>query len=827
VSGAEPAPRPGALAGVRVVELGEGVAAPLCGKLFADLGAEVVKVEPPQGDASRRVGPFASTDRDPETSALFLHCNTGKRGVVADLDTAKGRELVASLLRGADVLLDDHPPGWLEARGIVWEEVHERHPRLVLARITSYGLTGPRRDQPADELTLQHASGLANLLPQRAESIDRAPVRMGGFQASGHGALAAAVATLAALLGRDDQGGGRLVDVSLQETLVAMISPYVTSQRYQGTTWNRVPDRPPAMGRLPTRDGWVVLNATDDHHFGKLRELMGNPEWSAGDQWLSLAYRARHLMEIAPRIEAWVREQGKHELHEAAGRRGIPIGPVLDAAEVLASAQYAARDYFVELEHERAGRLRYAGWPFGMGATPAGPHRAAPRLGEHQREVEEEMARPHPRPLSQGERGVGAAVGGSVLPLSGLRVLELCWVWAGPYAGLLLASLGAEVIRVEGHQRSDLMRRTVVWPLPEPKPIPVPSAQGMAFNSVNMSKRSVTLDLADPRGVELARRLAARSDVVVDNMRPGALDKIGLGYEDLRRIRPDLVVASSSGRGRGGPHSDFLGYAMVHHAIGGGAWLTGYADEPPSHSLGDVDLMNATALAAAILAALHHRSRTGEGQLIDYSQCEGVTMLVGDTILAAQRTGQPPGRLGNAHAEHAPHGVYRAWGVDRWVAISVTSDESFAHLAAAMGRPELARDPRFATSAARKQHEVELDAIVEAWTRARDRDAVVAELVAAGVVVAPSRDGRDLYADRHLRERGAFATVDHPELGPLELVGAPFRFGAEPLSMTVAPRLGEHSDVVLGELLGLGEEEIEELRRDGVVGPRPGAARGL
>jgi benzylsuccinate CoA-transferase BbsF subunit len=403
-------------------------------------------------------------------------------------------------------------------------------------------------------------------------------------------------------------------------------------------------------------------------------------------------------------------------------------------------------------------------------------------------------------------------------------VLELCWVWAGPYAGLLLASLGAEVIRVEGHQRSDLMRRTVVWPLPEPQPIPVPSAQGMAFNSVNMSKRSVTLDLADPRGVELARRLAARSDVVVDNMRSGALDKIGLGYDDLRLIRPDLVVASSSGRGRGGPHSDFLGYAMVHHAIGGGAWLTGYADEPPSHSLGDVDLMNATALAAAILAALHHRSRTGEGQLIDYSQCEGVTTLVGDTILAAQMTGQPPGRLGNAHAEHAPHGVYRTWGVDRWVAISVASDEELARLVEVIGQPELARDPRFATSAARKQHEVELDAIVEAWTHTRDRDVIVAELVAAGVVAAPSRDGRDLYADRHLRERGAFATVDHPELGPLELVGAPFRFGTEPLPMTVAPRLGEHSDVVLGELLGLGEEEIEELRREGVVGPKPGAA---
>jgi crotonobetainyl-CoA:carnitine CoA-transferase CaiB-like acyl-CoA transferase len=376
------------------------------------------------------------------------------------------------------------------------------------------------------------------------------------------------------------------------------------------------------------------------------------------------------------------------------------------------------------------------------------------------------------------------------------------------------------VLRVEGHQRSDLMRRTVVWPLAEPAPAAVPSAQGMAFNSVNLGKKSLTIDITQPRGAELVRKLAARSDVVVDNMRPGALDKVGLGYEDLQRVREDLVVASSSGRGRGGPHSDFLGYAMVHHAIGGGAWLTGYPDEPPSHSLGDVDLMNATALAVAILAAVHHRARTGQGQFIDYSQCEGVTSLLGETILGFQLTGELPGRLGNAHPERAPHGVYPAWGVDRWIAISAGEDESFARLANAIERPDLVHDERFASEAARKRHEAALDELISAWTRERDRDLMVDQLVAAGVVAAPSRDGRDLYADRHLRSRGAFLTVEHPELGPLQLVGPPFRFGETPLGLTAAPLLGEHTDAVLGELLELGEEEVAELRRDGVIGPK-------
>ena len=279
-------------------------------------------------------------------------------------------------------------------------------------------------------------------------------------------------------------------------------------------------------------------------------------------------------------------------------------------------------------------------------------------------------------------------------------------------------------------------------------------------------------------------------------------------------------MASSSGRGRGGPHSDFLGYALVHHAIGGGAYLTGYPDEPPSHSLGDVDLMNATTLAVAILAALHHRARSGEGQFIDYSQCEGVTALLGETLLGFQLTGELPQRIGNAHPDRAPHGVYRAWGVDRWIAISAGEDEAFARLASAIERPELVHDPRFATAAARKRNEAALDAILDAWTRERDRDVVVEQLDAAGVVAAPSRDGRDLYADRHLRSRGAFVTVDHPELGSLQLVGPPFRFGEAPLGVTAAPLLGEHTDAVLSGLLELGEKDIAELRRDGVIGPK-------
>jgi crotonobetainyl-CoA:carnitine CoA-transferase CaiB-like acyl-CoA transferase len=817
----------GPLAGVRVVELATdllgGVAVAYAGKLLADFGAGVVKVEPPEGDPTRREGPFPPNgDGDPERSALFLVLNTSKRSIVLDRERADHRAELQRLVVRADVVLHDRLDGDLRPLGIEPEALEVANPDQVIATITPYGLTGPRAGRAAGELTVTHAAGLGNLLPQRSEGIERAPVMLGGRQVAHHGGLAAALAVLAALRGRRVGAWGERcarIDVSLEQVMLAMMSPYPPLTRYLESTWCRVPDRPPAMGRVRTADGWVILNALDDHHFAILRELMGNPEWCAGDEWLSLDYRVHHLMDVADRIDEWARRQPKHELHERAGRAGIPIGPIDSVPEVMENPQYRARGYFVEHEHPRAGRLLYPGWPYAMSATPPALRRPAPLLDEHGEEIRAELTRARADAAAESCGSGGSGERSAAQPLAGVRVLELCWVWAGPYAGQILAWLGADVIKVESHRRTDLMRRTVVWPLPEPRPRRVPPAQGMAFNSVNRAKRSVTLDLSRPEGLELARRLAALSDVVVDNMRPGALDKLGLGERDLRALRSDLIVASSSGRGRGGPHTELLGYAMVHQGIGGGAYVSGYPDEPPTHSLGDVDVMNAMAFAFAILAALVERDRSGGGQHIDYSQSEGVTSLLGELFLGYQLEGVVPERQGNAHPRIAPHAVYPAWGVDRWIAVEAHDDAEWERLAAAIGRPELATDPRFATLADRKRNENALDAEIAGWTRRRDRDWMVAILLAAGVRAAPSRDARDLYADPHHAATGAFETVQHPELGPIDLVAPPWRIAGLAHPVQAAPRLGEHTVEVLGGLLGVEEAELERLEREGVIAP--------
>ncbi len=821
-------PPAGPFAGLRIVEIAHSVAGPYCTKLLADFGADVVKVEPPSGDTSRALG------ASPETSPLFLYCNTSKRSVVADLETEEGRELVARLLARADAVVTDRTPEDLGLTDLAQAHLGDPHAldHLLVTCITPYGLTGPRSQVPGGELTLGHGGGLFSMLPIRCRDTERAPVMLGGYQVSYQGALVAALATASILLQRrHDAPAGGLVDVSLQDVMVSLMAPMVAGVRYHESSWCRVPDRPPAMGRLQTKGGgYIILNAFDDHHFALFRELMGNPDWCAGDEWLDMTYRVHHLFEFATRVDEWALTQDRDDLYHRAAGVGIPCGPIYSADDVMSYAQYEARDYFVEVDHPGTGVLRYPGWPYRMGASRPTIGRHAPRLGEHEEEVRTELDkegatrgsggdRNRREPTAEDERDPAGRDGGanrSTLPLDGIRVLELTWVWAGPYAGVLLSMLGAEVIKVEGPKRLDLTRRSVLWPRHEEQPFSIGPEEGMAYNTMNLGKRSVTLDLTQEEGRELARRLAASCDVVYDNMRPGALGKLGLGPEDLLALKPELVVASSSGRGHGGPESEYLGYAMVHQAVGGGAYISGYPDDHPTHSGGDVDLLNAITLAFSVVAALHHRKQTGEGQFIDYSQCEGVTSLIGEVLLDAQLTGNVAERMGNAHPRVAPHSVYRTWGVDRWIALEVHTDDDFRTLCEVMEQPSLAEDPRFATNAARKEHEAALDQTIEAWTRERDRDFLARTLNGAGLVAAPVRDAKDLYADSHLRERGSFATVEHPQLGELVLPGAPFQLRGHDLTPRHAPLLGEHNDLVLGAL-GVSAAELEDLRSRGVI----------
>jgi crotonobetainyl-CoA:carnitine CoA-transferase CaiB-like acyl-CoA transferase len=806
---------PKALNNLKVLEFAQEVSGPYCGKLFADLGAEVIKVEPPEGDYSRSQGPFPDQTAHPEKSALFLYLNTNKKGVCLDLQKEEGRQRFRKLVQWADILIDNHSPDVLENYDFGWSPLQEIKPELIYISITPFGRTGPRSKAEGGELTVAHGGALANLLPARSVDIDLPPVKMGGYFAGYHGGLVAALAGLALFIGRQETGVGRMLDVSLEEVMLALVSPVVASTRYHGTTWSRVPDRPPAMGRMETSDGYVVLGAADDHHFRAFRELMGKPEWAASDRWDDRYYRMNHLMDIAPQMEAWMKQQKKDDIHLRAAEAKIPIGPFNTAADLMVNEQYKARGYFIGLEHPLIGKLTFPGWPYQMTASPPGITRPAPLLGQHNQEIfesEKDLPNKPTRPK------INRVPEDSCLPLEGIRVLDFSWVWAGPYGCRCLAELGAEVIKIEGHKRSDLTRRSVVWPLQDAVPTKVRPNQGLGNIAVNLNKKSLTLDLSKPEGVRIAKRLAAQSDLVIDNMRPGAMEKLGLGYDDLKKMRKDIIVATLSSRGYGGPHTDYLGFATIHQAVGGVAYISGHPESHPTHGTpGDADLMNGLTLAYACLAALNHRSKTGEGQFIDFSQCEGVSSLMGETLLGYAMSGQIQERIGNRHPYYCPHNVYRCWGVDRWLALEIHSDREFEILAQIISQPDLAKDPKYKDMASRKKNETELDLLIQTWTSQRDRDWMVNEFIKAGLAASPSREARDVYADAHFRQRNVFLSIEHPEIGPLEIIDTPWKISGLEKPHRHAPLLGEHNDYVLKELLGMSDEEIKLLQEKEVI----------
>ena len=805
-----------ALNDIKILEFASMVSGPYCGKLMADMGANVIKIETSEGDPARSFGPFPATGGShPERSGLYLYNNTSKRGITLNLAEPKDLDTFKKLILWADVLIDNHAPAVLENLGLGWEALHQLNPELVYTSITPYGRSGPRSNVQGDELTLIHAGGLGNLLPARSVNIDRPPVKLGGFQAAYYGAIVAAFTALAVVSNRSKTGGGKLIDISLQEVVMATVAPNTAGNRYDGSTWSRVPDRPPASGRMQTRDGYIIFAAADDHHFRAFRELAGKPDWIAGDEWDNRVYRRFHMMDIVPQMEAWMMQHKKEDLHQMLAKEGIPNGPVNTAKDVMENRQYIARNYFVAVDHPTAGRLKYPGWPYKMSASKPEISRPAPLLGQHNDEIAHELsglrvpAQPSAEPTVKDSH--------RKLPLEGIRILDFTWVYAGPYACMLLGQLGAEVIKIEGHRRSDLTRRSVVWPLPEPNPILLPPNQGLAYNTLNQNKKSLTLDLSKPEGVALARKLASVSDVVMDNMRPGAMVNLGLGYEDLKKIRSDIICVTLSSRGYGGPETDYLGFATIHQSIGGLTYISGYPDDHPTHGSADADIMNSMVAVYSTIVALHHRNRTGEGQFIDISQCEGTTSLIGEFLLAYQMTGKIPERIGNSHPYYAPHNVYRCWGVDRWLALEIHTNEEFTILMNIIGQPELSRDPRFADMSSRKKNENELNGIIGDWICQRDRDWMVNEFCNAGLAAAPSRDGLDLYADPHLRDRKAFVTINHPEIGELELPGPPFRIEGLKTPVVCAPRLGEHNEYILGELLGLDDKEIADLRDKDII----------
>jgi benzylsuccinate CoA-transferase BbsF subunit len=399
-------------------------------------------------------------------------------------------------------------------------------------------------------------------------------------------------------------------------------------------------------------------------------------------------------------------------------------------------------------------------------------------------------------------------------PLEGIRVADFCWAWAGPYGALQLAHLGAEVIRIESNTRMCPSRQIPPW---------AENERGINragyFNQYNQGKRSVTRNLKKPEGIALAKQLVTKSDIAIENFAAGVMDKMGLGYEVLRGLKPDIIMISLSGYGASGPEKAYVSYGPPQVALSGMSSLTGYQGGPPMQagfSYGDPN--GGVHGTFAVMCALLHRAKTGEGQYIDLSQREACAMLLPEALMEYTMNGTQPPRLGNRDPYMAPHGVFCCRGEDRWVSLAVRNDEEWQRMCAVMGRVELAADPRFAVLAARKENEDTLEEIITTWTQERSADEVTRSLQQAGIAAYPSLDGKDMLANPQVTARGLFVELEHPEVGKRRHLGIPWKMSRTPCEVRrPAPCLGQDADYVLGDILGLSREDISSLRAKEVL----------
>jgi crotonobetainyl-CoA:carnitine CoA-transferase CaiB-like acyl-CoA transferase len=800
----------GILSGLRVVECGSGISAALGAKLMADLGADVIKVEDPAGDMLRNRGPFAPGEKpDPEKSGLFLYLNANKRGVTLDLTTPNSKAAFDQLLSNADILIHNFHRSDRSVRGLDCDSISKKFPSLIVVGISPFGDTGPYRDWKGYSLNIENAGGMAFLAPGASEYPDRPPLRAFGDQADYQGGLHACLVALAMYLRRLGGGAPSSIDISEQECIAAMLEMNLMHFTYAGRETSRLGKRVIGPWLLSEcRDGHAFVACAEEPQWQRMVELMGDPEWTREELFKDRIARGANSDALNLFMREWMSSWNKEELFHAGQAKRIPFAKVNTMKDICADAQLNYRQYFVEMDYPGRGKVRVPGAPSHYGVDHSLVRKPAPRLGQHNDEIfGKDTKATSKAPPEYADTGR--------LPLSGVRILDFTWAWAGPFATLQMAHLGAEVIRVESERRVCITRAIP----PFADDTSGPNRAGY-FNQYNQGKRSVTLNLADPAGLRIAYDLVPHCDVVIENFAGGVANKMGLGYEKLCELRPDIVMISMSGYGQDGPYRGYLGYGPPAAALSGFFFTTGYEGMPPMELGTSYMDPNAGIFGAiAVMNALIHRKRTGQGQYIDQSQLETAVQLIAEGLLQFQITGKEPERVGNHHPRMSPHNTYKATGdADKWVSIAVANDNEWRALCGVMGNRGLAEDPRFRTFAARKQNEAELDSLITEWTRISDRWEIAKALQRAGVAAFPSMSNKDLASDDHLRERGFLVRLDHPEVGQRTHVGIPWTLSATPCKVvSPAPIRGADTEAVLSELLGYSSEKIEQLRKAGAL----------
>lgn len=766
------------LAKYRVIETGALPAAAYAARLFADFGAEVIKVEPVEGDPLRRFPPQLGAAGEPPESGWFAYLNYGKKSVVADA----GR--LNELLAGADVLID--------SAGID----HGAFPHLVAAELSWFGKSGPYVNFKATDAICRALAGFVQLIgPEEGP-----PLTLPDYQSAIMGGLSAFIPLLSAL----HSGASRSFELSVHEATVALaeyqaIEAWSTGAPQKRLGFNRfMPTYP--MGVYRCKTGWIGITIVTPAQWSNFCKLLDMPELARDPLFAMGAERLARADMLEARFVPRFLDRTAEEWFEAALEVRLPFTIVPDMKQMLDWSVFRDRKAIVPI---RIGArvVEAPGSPLHLSATPPNFGGVVPRIGEHGDAIAHRVPR--------------TAIGtpSTHRPLEGMRIIDLSMGWAGPICTRNLADLGADVIKVEACGYPDWWRgvdnriETVTERLYE---------KSARFNIMNRGKRAITLDLTVPDGVRLAKELIERADAVIENYSSEVLRKFGLDYAVLSKINPSLVMVSMAAFGSEGPWREARAYGSTLEQGSGLPSVGGRPDDPPMmNHLAYGDAVGGLNACSAVLVALLHRKQTGLGQFIDLSQVQCMLPFTAVWAIEQSANGRTTPRAGNRHPAFSPHGIFPSAGEDKWVMVAATDDSMWAALARVIGLD----DPSLATLAGRRAQEDRVEAAIASWTRQRSADDAMVILQKYGVASGSVRQPMDLISDPHLNARGFWQWVERAYVGSHPQPSAPYREGGLPIPVKApAPTLGQFNEEVLKEMLGLPNSEIERLKGAGVIG---------
>jgi crotonobetainyl-CoA:carnitine CoA-transferase CaiB-like acyl-CoA transferase len=790
-----------ALGGARVAELGSGTALAYCGKLFADFGADVVKIEPPGGDPGRLVQPLVDRGDGVAESGVFAWLNTNKRSITAAPgDFARIRKIIAA----SDVLLDARAGAFADPGETGHAALRAAFPALTVIALSWFGESGPYRDFAATDSVVRAPAGLL-----KQTGPEEGPVFQPQHQAEIPAGLCAFSAAVAALIAGSPRG--RRFEISVHDANV-VIAEYQATTAVQMQLGDRrrgvnrwFPTFP--MGIYPCREGWLGITVLTPDQWRGFCDMLGMAEQASDPRYAMSPDRIVRADELEAVFVPLLQSRNAREWFAEGMRRRLPFVMVPTMAELLAEPVHRGRGAIGTVQIGGA-TFEAPALPQRLTRTPPAGTGRAPLAG-----ADTEHWQPAPSVLRrEGRTG---------LPLAGIRIVDMAMGWAGPLTTRQMADLGAEIIKVEGRAYPDWWRGAdygeagIAARLYETR---------HAFNIQNRNKTGITLDLTRPDGADLLRRLVATADAVVENYSQGVLPKLGLAYPDLRAVKPDLVMVSMPAFGADTEWADVRAYGSTLEQASGLPSVTGQPDGPPTMShVAYGDPIGGLNAAAALLVALFHRKRTGEGQLINLSQVECMLPLVAPWIIEQSIAGSVAQRRGNRHPVFVPHGCFRCAGDDAWIVIAVTDDAAWQNLCAVIDRLDLAGDPALATATGRRAAEDRLEAAITEWTRWHSPDEAMQELQARRVAAGVARSFEDIMLrEPHLEARGFWQVVDRPFMGEHRQPSPTFREDGRAYPIrTPAPTLGQSTRDVLRRILDLSDAELDRLEAERIIGTEP------